>query len=314
METNGARRRILVVDDDESIVEEISRGLLDHEKYDVLALTSGQAAREALQQSSFDLVLADWKMPDVDGLTLIRETSERSPETITVLMTAFESPEAESAAHNSFVHHYIEKPFQVDDLIEAIAAIFPGESATLGKLKPLVLKVVLGGDAQVGKTSLIQRYCTGCFDPLRTMTIGVDFHLYDIRIEHTPTRLVVWDMGGQERFAFARRAFYRGTRAIGLVFDASNRASFYNLTRWWREAREYLHDVPMLLLANKIDLPRQVSFDEMKQVANAWNVPYYESSCASGEGVPEFFEALAVHALKHADRVTPLTEIAVAGK
>lgn len=302
MEAYGSRRRILVVDDDERIVEEIRRGLETRPTFQVHTSTSGQSAREALQQFNFDLLIADWKMPDVDGLTLIQETQERSPDTVTVLMTAFGSPEAEAAAHSSYVDHYIEKPFLVEELIDVISSIFPPERPLLPVMKPLVLKVVLGGNAQVGKTSLIQRYSTGRFDPLRAMTIGVDFHLYDIRIDQTPMRLVVWDMGGQERFAFARRAFYRGAQAIGLVYDASNRASFYNLTRWRREAREFLVDVPMLLLANKIDLPREVSFEEMHQIANAWNIPCFQSSCASGAGVAEFFEALAAAALKNARR------------
>jgi len=299
METSDPRRHILLVDDDARIVEEIQRGLRDHPSFQIHACASGQEARDALQQFNFDLLIADWKMPDVDGLTLIREAQERSPETVTVLMTAFGSPETESIAH-SHAHHYLEKPFLVDELIDVITSIFPAEPAAASPSKPLVLKVVLGGDGQVGKTSLIQRYCTGRFDPLRKITIGVDFHLYDIQIDQTPARLVVWDMGGQERFAFARRAFYRGTQAVGLVFDASNRTSFQNLTHWRRETREYLKDVPLLLLANKIDLPRQVSVDETMHVATAWNMSVFQSSSASGEGVAEFFEALAAHAARNA--------------
>lgn len=305
METEISRRHALVVDDDKNIVQEIRNGLSRFTSFEVSTCTSGQTAREALQQSDFDLLIADWKMPDVDGLTLIRETQERSPETVTVLMTAFGGPESLVASQIPYAHHYIEKPFLVEELIDVINSIFPAEPPQPPKAKPLVLKVVLGGDAQVGKTSLMRRYCTARFDPLRSMTIGVDFHIYDLQVGQTPTRMVVWDMGGQERFAFARRAFYRGTQAVALVFDASNRTSFYNLTRWWREARDSLHDVPMLLLANKIDLPRQVSLEEMTQIAKAWNMQYYESSCANGKGVAEFFEALAATAVENAQKTPP---------
>ena len=305
MESENYHRHVLVVDDDERIVQEIRKGLSRLTSFDVITCTSGQAAREAMQKSDFDLLIADWKMPDVDGLTLIREAQEHSPEMVTVLMTAYGSPESMAASHSPYAHHYIEKPFLVEELIDVINSIFPAEPPTqLLKAKPLVLKVVLGGDAQVGKTSLIQRYCTGRFDPLRSMTIGVDFHIYNLQVDQTLTRMVVWDMGGQERFAFARRAFYRGTQAVALVFDASNRNSFYNLTRWWREAHEYLRDVPMLLLANKIDLPRQVTMTEMSQVAQAWNMQTYESSCATGQGVTEFFQALAASAVNRSQKTT----------
>ena len=131
------------------------------------------------------------------------------------------------------------------------------------------------------------------------MTIGVDFQLYDLEIDGVPTRLSVWDLGGQERFDFIRRGFYRGACAVGLVFDASNRTSFYNLMRWSRETREFLPNAPMLLVANKIDLTRQINPDEGNELAKAWKVPYFETSCANGVGVSEFFKALAYHALRH---------------
>jgi small GTP-binding protein len=192
----------------------------------------------------------------------------------------------------------------MEQLTNAANPIPPPEPSEKSE-EPLVLKVVLGGDANVGKTSLIERYCTCEFDPSREMTIGVDFHLYDLKIEKSPLRLVVWDLGGQERFSFARRSFYRGTHAIGLIFDVSNSTSFYNLMRWWREIRECAPNTPILLLANKTDLPRQVAQDEALQVAQAWGTPFFESSCASGEGVDNFFQALGYHAWQHSRQNHP---------
>lgn len=291
----------MVVDDDERIVNAITQGLRDMDRIQVEAFTSGRAARTAMLEAPFDLIITDYRMPEVDGLTLIREAHWYSPKTVTVLMTAFGSPEIQSEAERASVKHYLEKPFTVDDLIGILDAVFPPPPVE-AKPKPAVYKVVLGGDANVGKTSLIQRYCTGRFDPLRSMTVGVDFHVYEVRIQESAARLVVWDLGGQDRFAPARHAFYRGSHAVGLVFDAGNRHSFYNLMRWWREIRQYLKDVPVLLLANKNDLPRQVTREEAAMVAKAWGIPTYESSCASGFGVSEFFESLALNAWNHAHK------------
>lgn len=295
--------RILIVDDDERIVEIIVNGLSDQGAFEIHAFTNGQAAHEALQRMSFDMVVTDWMMPDVDGLTLVREAKENGNGCITVLMTAFDSPDLRTLPEFGQVRHFLEKPFMVEELAALMNAAFPAPIApTPTDRAPRVFKVVLGGDANVGKTSLIQRYCTGFFDPTRAMTIGVDFHVYDIQLDDVPVRLVVWDMGGQERFAFARHGFYRGAQAIGLVFDVSNRVSFYNLMRWWREAREYLGDTPAVLLANKTDLPRQISSEETKSIAQSWGMPFYESSCSNGDGVPEFFEALARRAWQNAQR------------
>jgi len=295
------QRQIMIVDDDERIVGEIVRALRDRNQFHVVGLTRGTDGLAALRDTTFDLIIVDWKMPDMDGLNLIGEAQERSEQTVTVLMSAYNMAEARQLNLAPIAHHYLVKPFALDDLLCIIDSIFP--EPTQRKPASCVLKVVLGGDANVGKTSLIQRYCTGTFDPKRAMTIGVDFHLYDIEIEQEPIRLVVWDLGGQERFGFARQAFYRGTLAVGLVFDASNRGSFYNLMRWWREAREYLPDVPVVMLANKTDLPPQISYIEASQVAEAWGIPFLQSSCASGEGVAQFFEILAQSAWRRAQSI-----------
>jgi small GTP-binding protein len=301
----NSSKHILIVDNDARVVQEIARGLRAHTPFQIHAFTTGVDARAALQDLTFDLVIADWKMADVDGVTLIREAKARSPDTITVLMSAYEMSEVQSLEDESIAHHYLNKPFSLDELLNIVNAILPPEVPTDANAEtPRVLKVVLGGDANVGKTSLIERYCTCQFDPQRDMTIGVDFHLYQVQLEQLALRLIVWDLGGQERFAFARRAFYRGTQAIGLVFDVSNSTSFYNLMRWWREAREYLPTAPILLLANKTDLPRQVPREQAEEIARAWNVPLFESSCARGEGVNEFFQALAQYAWQHAQQKT----------
>jgi small GTP-binding protein len=304
MANDDSKQRILVVDDDERIVELIVNGLSEHNAFKVHAFTTGQSAREAMTRFSFDVIVSDWMLPDIDGLTLIRAAKSNCDDCFTILMTAFGAPDLKTLPEFALVQHYLEKPFDIDELVGVItAALAPNVApAQIEEPAPRVFKVVLGGDANVGKTSLIQRYCTGIFEPTRAMTIGVDFHVYDIRLDNAPVRLVVWDLGGQERFAFARHAFYHGTQALGLVFDVSNRVSFYNLMKWWREAREFLGDTPAVLLANKTDLPRQISREETESIAESWGMKFYESSCASGDGVPQFFEALAWTAYQNAQK------------
>ncbi len=290
------KRHILIADADSSIADQLSHRLADPEQYAITACTSGVQARAEFEEKAFDLLIADAQLPDVDGMTLLHDVQERSPQTVTMLIVPEGSdfPSASLPAQHSFF-----RPFDIQELVDSIQSIFPLQPAALPEKKPAVYKVILGGDANVGKTSLIQRHCTGNYDCTREMTIAIDFHVYDVQVERTPVRLVVWDLGGQERFAYTRNAFYRGTHAVGLVFDASNRTSFYNLMRWWREVHKYLQDVPVLLLANKIELPRQISRVEAQALAKAWNIPLFESSCATGEGVAEFFEALAQHAWRH---------------
>ncbi|HXF69376.1 MAG TPA: Rab family GTPase [Thermoflexus sp.] len=161
-----------------------------------------------------------------------------------------------------------------------------------------VRKVLLAGEATVGKTSLVMSYLYRAFDPRRRMTIGVDIHICPVEIEGMAVRLVVWDVGGQRRFAALRDLFYRGAAAGALVFDLSNRLSFYQLLGWWRELRSSIGQIPLLLVGNKADLPREISRPEAESLARAWGMPYFETSCVTGMGIPELFRALAAAALR----------------
>ncbi len=292
------KRYILIADADQRIAATLANDLGDPDRFDITACVSGGQARALMQQRAFDLVIADLHLPEIDGLTLVKDIRERSPQTVTILIapTGSSLPLQELPAQYALV-----EPVDMQELVARIRSLFLPPVQPASHDKPAVHKVILGGDANVGKTSLIQRCCTGVFDPTREMTLGIDFHTYDVRVDHAPVRLVVWDLGGQARFAYARQGFYRGSHAVGLVFDVGNRTSFYNLMRWWREVRRYLHDVPILLLGNKIELPRQVSRSEALALAKAWGTPLYECSCATGEGVAEFFAALAEYACRKRD-------------
>lgn len=160
-----------------------------------------------------------------------------------------------------------------------------------------VFKVVVAGEAEVGKTTLIRRYCTGKFRESRIMTIGVDFQVQVLVIDGRPIKLSIWDIAGQERFDSFRDVFYRGARAIALVYDVNDPASFSGLTRWQAEARRECPQARFMVVGNKIDLPRQVSKDFVQAWTKAQRLPYLETSARTGQGVSLLFEGLARLAL-----------------
>ena len=149
----------MIVDQDEETLREIVRELRTRKAFVVHTFSSGAAAREALREAHFDLLIAEKEIPDVDGLTLIRETQEHSPHTVTMLTSTLAS--TDSSSESTLAHHYLAKPFTVSELIQTIDSIFPPQANTAHTAHPLVLKVILGGDASVGKSTLINRYCTG---------------------------------------------------------------------------------------------------------------------------------------------------------
>jgi small GTP-binding protein len=161
-------------------------------------------------------------------------------------------------------------------------------------------KVAIAGDGGVGKTTLLRRYATGKFQESRIMTIGVDFQTVEVDHKGQPIKLTVWDLAGQERFAPFRDGFYRGARAVALVFDVSERTSFEDLPHWLQEAQGVVPDAYLIVNGNKTDLPRVVAPKESKAYAASINAAYVETSAKTGQGVGQFFRYLAMAA--HARR------------
>ncbi len=160
-----------------------------------------------------------------------------------------------------------------------------------------VLKVVVAGNGNVGKTSLIRRFCEGKFEEARVATIGVDFQTQTVDLDGKTVKLSIWDMAGQDRFQVIRAGFYRGSRAAALVYDVTEPESLESLVRWREEILEVVDDQPFVVVGNKIDLERTQQPEHAQQFAGLIKAPYLETSALDGNGVDQLFEALATLSL-----------------
>jgi len=156
-----------------------------------------------------------------------------------------------------------------------------------------VNKIVIVGDGNVGKTSLIRRYCDGKFEQSRTMTIGVDFQTKLVQVGTFRFKLSIWDVAGQDRFESFRETFYLGAHAVALVYDCTEPESFAHLDRWRAEVLANQPGVPMALIANKVDLRPSVATEEGQRWARRHRIPFIETSAASGLNVAALFDGLA---------------------
>lgn len=150
-------------------------------------------------------------------------------------------------------------------------------------------KVILVGDASTGKTSLLSRYVYGQFEFKTTPTIGIEFCHKNIDRE---TKITFWDTAGQERFQSLMASYYRDAHAVIFVFDVSNRESFQNLEKWWREYHAYGNTQRSIaiLVGNKCDLERQISIDEARAWAMHKGFMYQEVSAKNNTNIDLAFE------------------------
>lgn len=114
------RSRILVVDDESSIRELLQKTLALAE-YDVDTAPDGRAALERLRLGNYDLLIADLKMPGMDGLTLIREAKRLTTELPVIIITGFSTESSAIEAVNLGVAGYLTKPFRVPQVLAAAA-------------------------------------------------------------------------------------------------------------------------------------------------------------------------------------------------
>lgn len=174
---------------------------------------------------------------------------------------------------------------------------------------PTIYKVVLVGDGNVGKTSLVRRFCEGKFEESRILTIGVDFQIKTVQLGARRIRLSIWDVAGQDRFRTLRDQFYAGTLACALVYDVAAPATFFNLARWREEVLASAPGVPMVVIGNKIDLGPVVSPAEAEAWAKvAGRMPFLQTSALTGEQVEEFFQGLGFLAYKHREALHNVDE------
>ena len=119
--------RILVVDDDPGVAfftKENLAGL--GAAYHVEAVTSGEEALRKMAAEPYDLVIADLRMPGMNGLELLYRIRKRYPQTRLILMTAYGNDRVQEAARRLQVYRYIAKPFQIRDLVNAVRAALGG--------------------------------------------------------------------------------------------------------------------------------------------------------------------------------------------
>ena len=171
-------------------------------------------------------------------------------------------------------------------------------------MEPLLkkYKVLIIGDACVGKTSLLLRHVEGRFIEEVTGTIGVDYRANTYVRDNQRYDLQIWDTAGQDRFKNVTRAYYRDANAALLVFDLTNETTLDNIKTWYQQLTDHVDksDIVTILVGNKCDLKSKVMPPEIQQLASELNIStYVQTSAREGTRVNEVFEQLLEKLIAH---------------
>lgn len=150
--------KILVAEDEESLRWVLKKALED-EGYWVQAVASGQLARQSLRENQFDVSLLDIKLPDVDGLTLLKEVKEAAIDTSMILMTAQNTMRNAIEAMKNGAFDYLTKPFDLEEVLVLVKRALDSRklSRDFRELKEEVKKRFEPGVNIIGTSSAMQK-------------------------------------------------------------------------------------------------------------------------------------------------------------
>jgi DNA-binding NtrC family response regulator len=162
-----SRNKVLVVDDEHN-QRQIYKLILEDDGYEVTTAQSGEQGLRIARESDFDLVLTDYKMTGMDGLSLLGELLKLDPSLIVVMMTAHGSVDSVKEALRGGAFDYLEKPVDRDQLLKVVESALGrlkridadiiGNSDAMERVKKMILKVaaststvLIRGESGVGK-------------------------------------------------------------------------------------------------------------------------------------------------------------------
>lgn len=168
--------------------------------------------------------------------------------------------------------------------------------------KEYVFKIVIIGDAGVGKTTTTVQFAHAKFESEYKPTIGVSIVKNEYWIGDDLVVFQIWDIAGQLFWKDMRRIYYGGAQGGLILYDVTHPDSFKNVDYWNTELNTFLpKEFPRILCANKIDLEeeRKVTREEGEASAKELDMPYIEISAKTSENIDEAFRMLGERLIKH---------------
>jgi small GTP-binding protein len=140
---------------------------------------------------------------------------------------------------------------------------------------------------------LVSRYVTSSFKTDYLPTIGANVVAKEYSYEGKVLTLIIWDIAGQDMFTKVRDKYYAGGSMAVLVYDVTKRDTLEHANFWLDDMKKATRStIPVILVANKIDLDRIVRREEGEKLAKEIKAKLIETSAKTGENVRKLFEEL----------------------
>jgi len=154
------------------------------------------------------------------------------------------------------------------------------------------LKLMILGDSNVGKSSILRKYCKNEFNGSYVATIGIDFQIKYLNIDGKKIKLQIWDTAGQERYRVVTKNYFNTSDGFLIIYDITNRESFLNINNWIEQINTLVGgNIKCIIFGNKNDLKemRKVSIKEGEEMAKKYKCNFFETSAKEGNNLEEGF-------------------------
>lgn len=152
-------------------------------------------------------------------------------------------------------------------------------------------KVIIIGNAAVGKTALFMRFLKGEYSDQYKATIGLDFSQKCFNVYGIKYQIQIFDTAGEERFQAISEHYYRSADAVMVCFDLNDQETLGRCENWVKEVEKHNEEhVMKFLVGCKSDLLHVCEYGDIESMCDTLGAEYFETSALSNKNVNETFQ------------------------
>ena len=165
-----------------------------------------------------------------------------------------------------------------------------------------IVKIVIVGDSNVGKSAIINAYRGGEFYEDGYVTIGVDFDTRNVEVGDSSYQVNIWDTAGQEKYRTIVSNYYRNVSIVMAVFDLSNIGEIHRIEYWISDVERVIDrdTFNIVIVGNKSDSyePTEKELSMINNLAKKHSATFYIASAKENKGISELFSESIRYAVR----------------